>query len=91
MTTFVWIVASGILMSAIALVGSLTLLLKESALRKIIASGRAVGGIASGWGLLPYDSGCCRRRELSNRALCVGLWVSVHSGLCGDHFTSLCA
>jgi zinc and cadmium transporter len=36
MTTFLWIVAGGILMSAIALVGSVTLLLKDSTLRKIL-------------------------------------------------------
>jgi hypothetical protein len=35
-TTFLWILFSGLLMSAIALVGSLTLLLSESTLQKIL-------------------------------------------------------
>ena len=36
MTTFLWIVAGGILMSAIALIGSVTLLLKDNTLRRIL-------------------------------------------------------
>ena len=50
MTTFVWIVVSGILMSAIALVGSITLLLKEDTLRRIVvplvalSAGSLLGG-----------------------------------------------
>ena len=36
MTTLLWIIAGGIVMSAIALVGSLTLLLKEETLHKIV-------------------------------------------------------
>jgi zinc and cadmium transporter len=50
MTTFFWILLSGILMSAIALVGSLTLVLGEATLRKILlplvafAAGSLVGG-----------------------------------------------
>lgn len=50
MTTLVWIVASGILMSAIALVGSVTLLLTADTLRKIIvplvalSAGSLLGG-----------------------------------------------
>jgi zinc and cadmium transporter len=50
MTTFLWILFAGILMSAIALVGSLTLVLSESTLQKILlplvsfAAGSLVGG-----------------------------------------------
>jgi zinc and cadmium transporter len=50
MTTFAWILLGGILMSAIALVGSLTLVLSEATLRKILlplvsfAAGSLVGG-----------------------------------------------
>jgi len=50
MSTFAWIVSSGIAMSVIALVGSITLLLKESTLHKIIlplvsfAAGSLIGG-----------------------------------------------
>jgi len=50
MTTLTWIVLSGILMSAIALVGSVTLILKESTLNKILlpliafAAGSLIGG-----------------------------------------------
>lgn len=50
MTTFLWIVGSGVLMSAIALVGSLTLLMRESTLQKLImplvafAAGTLLGG-----------------------------------------------
>jgi zinc and cadmium transporter len=49
-TTFLWIVLSGIAMSAIALVGSVTLVLRESTLQKILlplvafAAGSLVGG-----------------------------------------------
>jgi zinc and cadmium transporter len=49
-TTFLWILLAGILMSAIALVGSLTLVLSESTLEKILlplvsfAAGSLVGG-----------------------------------------------
>jgi zinc and cadmium transporter len=50
MTTFTWILVGGVLMSAIALVGSLTLILSETALRRILlplvsfAAGSLVGG-----------------------------------------------
>jgi zinc and cadmium transporter len=50
MTTFAWILLSGILMSAIALVGSVTLVLSEATLRRILlplvsfAAGSLVGG-----------------------------------------------
>jgi zinc and cadmium transporter len=50
MTTFFWIVASGILMSAIALVGSVTLVLHETTLRRLVlplvalAAGTLLGG-----------------------------------------------
>ena len=35
-TTFLWILASGLLMSAIALLGSLTLVLREQVLKRIM-------------------------------------------------------
>ena len=50
MTTFLWIFFSGILMSAIALVGSLTLVLREATLKKLLlplvalAAGTLLGG-----------------------------------------------
>lgn len=50
MSTLAWIVGSGLLMSAIALVGSVTLVLSESTLQKIIlplvafAAGSLIGG-----------------------------------------------
>jgi zinc and cadmium transporter len=50
MSTFAWIVISGLLMSAIALVGSVTLVLKETTLQRIIlplvafAAGSLIGG-----------------------------------------------
>jgi zinc and cadmium transporter len=50
MSLLLWIVVSGVCMSAIALVGSITLLLSESALRRIIlplvafAAGSLIGG-----------------------------------------------
>ena len=50
MTTLLWIVASGLLMSAIALVGAVTLLLSEARLRSLLlplvalAAGTLVGG-----------------------------------------------
>ena len=50
MTTLLWIIAGGIVMSAIALVGSLTLILKEDTLHKIVlplvafAAGCLLGG-----------------------------------------------
>lgn len=50
MSALTWIVGSGLLMSAIALVGSLTLILKEATLQKIIlplvafAAGSLIGG-----------------------------------------------
>ena len=50
MTTFVWILFSGILMSVIALVGSITLFLSEATLKKILlplvalAAGTLLGG-----------------------------------------------
>lgn len=50
MTTFLWILLSGLLMSAIALVGSVTLVLRESTLERILlplvafAAGSLVGG-----------------------------------------------
>jgi len=50
MSTFAWIVASGLAMSAIALVGSVTLVLSESTLQRIIlplvafAAGSLIGG-----------------------------------------------
>jgi zinc and cadmium transporter len=50
MTTFLWILLGGLLMSAIALVGSLTLVLRESTLKKLLlplvsfAAGSLVGG-----------------------------------------------
>src|SRR5690606_9781856 len=50
MTTFLWILLGGILMSAIALVGSVTLVLRESTLQKLLlplvslAAGSLVGG-----------------------------------------------
>jgi hypothetical protein len=40
MTTFLWTLLGGILMSAIALVGSVTLVLRASTLEKIRASRR---------------------------------------------------
>jgi zinc and cadmium transporter len=49
-TTFLWIFSSGILMSAIALVGSLTLFLSEATLKKFLlplvalAAGTLLGG-----------------------------------------------
>ena len=52
MTTFLWIFGSGILMSLIALVGSVTLLLSERALQKLLlplvalAAGSLIGGAA---------------------------------------------
>lgn len=36
MTTFLWILSGGILMGAIALVGSVTLVLPESTLKKVL-------------------------------------------------------
>jgi len=50
MTTFLWILSSGILMSAIALVGSVTLFFSEATLKKILlplvalAAGTLLGG-----------------------------------------------
>ncbi len=50
MSVFFWVVLSGVAMSAIALVGSVTLLLSESALRRIVlplvafAAGSLIGG-----------------------------------------------
>mgnify|MGYP001824584102 FL=1 len=50
MNTFAWIVASGLAMSAIALVGSVTLVLRESTLQRIIlplvafSAGSLIGG-----------------------------------------------
>jgi zinc and cadmium transporter len=50
MTTFLWILLGGIAMSAIALVGSVTLILRESTLKKILlplvafAAGSLIGG-----------------------------------------------
>jgi len=50
MSTFAWIVTSGLAMSAIALVGSVTLVLSESTLQRIIlplvafAAGSLIGG-----------------------------------------------
>lgn len=50
MTTFLWILGAGILMSAIALVGSSTLLLSEAMLRRLLlplvafAAGSLIGG-----------------------------------------------
>ena len=50
MSTLAWIIGSGLLMSAIALVGSVTLVLRESTLQKIIlplvafAAGSLIGG-----------------------------------------------
>lgn len=50
MTTFLWILGGGILMSAIALVGSLTLVLSEASLKKVLlplvafAAGSLLGG-----------------------------------------------
>lgn len=50
MTTFLWILGGGIVMSAIALVGSTTLLLSEATLRRILlplvafAAGSLIGG-----------------------------------------------
>jgi zinc and cadmium transporter len=50
MTTFLWILLGGILMSAISLVGSVTLVLRESTLQKILlplvafAAGSLIGG-----------------------------------------------
>lgn len=50
MTTFLWILFGGILMSAIALVGSVTLILRESTLQKLLlplvafAAGSLIGG-----------------------------------------------
>lgn len=50
MTTFLWIFLGGILMSVIALVGSVTLILREESLRKLLlplvalASGTLLGG-----------------------------------------------
>ena len=50
MSTLAWIVSSGILMSAIALIGSVTLFLKEATLQRIIlplvafAAGSLIGG-----------------------------------------------
>jgi len=50
MTTFLWILLGGIAMSALALVGSVTLILRESTLRKLLlplvsfAAGSLVGG-----------------------------------------------
>lgn len=50
MTTFLWILLGGVLMSAIALVGSVTLVLRESTLRRLLlplvsfAAGSLIGG-----------------------------------------------
>ena len=50
MSTLIWISASGILMSAIALIGSVTLVLQETTLKKILlplvalAAGTLLGG-----------------------------------------------
>jgi hypothetical protein len=50
MTTFLWILTGGILMSAIALVGSVTLILSEATLKKVLlplvalAAGTLLGG-----------------------------------------------
>jgi zinc and cadmium transporter len=50
MTTFLWILVGGVLMSAIALVGSVTLVLREATLQRILlplvsfAAGSLVGG-----------------------------------------------
>jgi len=50
MTTFFWILGSGLLMSAIALSGSITLILKKETLKKILlplvafAAGSLIGG-----------------------------------------------
>ncbi|MGE0462157.1 MAG: ZIP family metal transporter [Vicinamibacterales bacterium] len=50
MTTFLWILSTGLLMSLIALVGSVTLVLRESTLQKILlplvsfAAGSLIGG-----------------------------------------------
>ena len=50
MSTLAWIIVSGLLMSAIALVGSVTLVLPEATLRRIIlplvafSAGSLIGG-----------------------------------------------
>lgn len=50
MTTFLWILLGGLLMSAIALIGSVTLILRESTLQKLLlplvafAAGSLIGG-----------------------------------------------
>jgi zinc and cadmium transporter len=50
MSTLGWIVASGLVMSAIALIGSVTLVLREATLRRIVlplvafAAGSLMGG-----------------------------------------------
>ena len=50
MTTLLWIIASGLLMSAIALIGSITLVFEEATLRKLLlplvalAAGTLLGG-----------------------------------------------
>jgi zinc and cadmium transporter len=73
MTTLVWIVAGGIAMSAIALVGSVTLLLREQTLQRILlplvafAAGTLLGGA-----LLHMIPGAI---EQSGAKVAVFLWV----------------
>src|SRR3990172_7564414 len=75
MTPFLWIVASGILMSSLALVGSVTLLLPEASLKKILrplvalAAGTLLGGAL--FHMIPAAVD-----ELGNR-LSIYVWVLV--------------
>jgi len=75
MTTLLWIVTAGVLMSAIALVGSLTLLLSEASLKKILrplvalAAGTLLGGAL--FHMIPAAVD-----ELGNR-LSIYVWVLV--------------
>jgi zinc and cadmium transporter len=75
MTTLLWIVAAGVLMSAIALVGSVTLLLSEANLKKLLlplvalAAGTLLGGAL--FHMIPAAVD-----ELGNR-LSIYVWILV--------------
>lgn len=79
MDVFWWILGSGILMSAIALVGSVTLILKETTLHRIIpwlvalAAGSLLGG--AWFHMIPAAIG-----ELGN-VLAVPAWVALGFGI----------
>ena len=71
MTTFLWILSSGLLMSAIALVGSVTLFFSEATLKKILlplvalAAGTLLGGALLHMIPAAIEKSATRRRFIS--------------------------